>query len=221
MSSSYLFILDLDGTLVDSLADLTASVNVVRCEFSLAPLQPQEVKLLVGQGARSLVQRALPGWDAAAIESGLATFLAHNEAHLFDRTRLYPGVTETLAELSGQGHTLALLSNKNEGLCRQLLDLCGIGVRFAAVVGGDSLPWRKPSPQPLRHIMAMLAKQSEETIMVGDSINDIAAGRDAGVMTVGCRYGYGTPAEVAEAAVGIDAFSELLQLPLPGYRSER
>lgn len=216
----FLFIFDLDGTLVDSLDDLTASVNVMRREFALAPLQPQAVKLMVGQGAMSLVERALPGLDGDAVAAGLEVFLAHNEAHLFDRTRLYPGVKETLTALAAKGHALALLSNKNEGLCRQLLDHCSIGKHFATVVGGDSLPWRKPSPQPLFHIMAGLAKLPRETIMVGDSINDVAAGREAGVITVGCRYGYGAPAEVAEAALCIDAFNGLLQLPLPGCRQE-
>lgn len=210
---SYLYILDLDGTLVDSLDDLTASVNVMRSSFALPALVRQAVRGMVGQGARSLVERALPGRSGKEIEDGLDIFLAHNEAHLCDQTRLYPGVFETLLALAGQGHTLALLSNKNEGLCRQLLTHLGIGGFFAAVVGGDTLPSRKPSPEPVHHIIKQLAKQPGDTLMVGDSINDVAAGRDAGVMTVGCSYGYGEAPELAAADFTITDFAGLLQLP--------
>ena len=212
---SYLYILDLDGTLVDSLDDLTASVNVMRGEFALSPVERQAVRVMVGQGARSLVERALPGRSADEDDAGLAIFLAHNEAHLFDRTFLYPEATETLVQLSVRGHTMALLSNKNEGLCRKLLAHFGIEGYFSAVMGGDTLTTRKPSPEPVLKLMSMLACGAAETIMVGDSINDVAAGRDAGVMTVGCTYGYGELSELADASARINSLAELLQLPLP------
>jgi phosphoglycolate phosphatase len=211
---SFLYILDLDGTLVDSLDDLTASVNAMRKEFALPPLGRLAVRSMVGQGARNLVERALSGMDDGQIAAGLETFLTHNEKHLFDRTRLYPGVAATLATLAERGQCLALLSNKNEGLCRQLLAHCGVAGLFSAVVGGDSLASRKPSAEPVRYTMKLLAKLPVETLMVGDSINDIAAGRDAGVRTVGCTYGYGEPAELVEAGYRIDAFAGLLQLKL-------
>jgi phosphoglycolate phosphatase len=213
-TSSFLYILDLDGTLVDSLDDLTASVNVMRAGFALPCLDRQAVRGMVGQGARSLVERALPGRSAEAVDAGLAIFLAHNEAHLFDRTFLYPEAAETLAELSGRGHTLALLSNKNEGLCRKLLTHFGIDGYFSAVMGGDTMASRKPSPEPVLKLMSVLAHGPRETVMVGDSINDVAAGRDAGVMTVGCTYGYGELSELDDASVRINSFSELLQLSL-------
>lgn len=216
--SSYLYILDLDGTIVDSLDDLTASVNVMRREFALPSLERQTVKGMVGQGARNLVERALPGRSPREIEYGLEIFLEHNERHLFDRTRLYPEVAETLVDLGRQGHTLALLSNKNEGLCRKLLEHFGIAGHFAAVLGGDSLTSRKPSPEPVLHLMKLLSRRPAETVMVGDSINDIAAGRDAGVMTVGCSFGYGEPSELVDATFIIDSFSGLLQPSLPEAR---
>jgi phosphoglycolate phosphatase len=212
-TEQYLYIIDLDGTLVDSLADLTASVNVMRSHFALQPLPPLSVRRMVGQGARNLVERALPGADEFMVASGLALFLAHNEAHLVDRTVLYPGVADTLAALAAAGHTLALLSNKNEGLCRQLLHHFNLSALFAAVIGGDSLPSRKPSPEPVLHLMQLLGKQPESTLMVGDSRNDIAAGHGAAVMTVGCSYGYGEPAELESATWRIDTFAALLALP--------
>jgi phosphoglycolate phosphatase len=217
--TSYLFILDLDGTLIDSLDDLTASVNVMRQEFALPAIGRQAVRGMVGQGARNLVERALPGRSAQEVDDGLAIFLSHNEEHLFDRTRLYPGVAEILAALGRQGHTLALLSNKNEGLCRKLLEHFGIAGLFAAVRGGDSMTCRKPSPEPILRLMDMLARRPTETVMVGDSINDIAAGRDAGVLTIGCSFGYGEPTELADATFIINSFSELLQV-MPARQEE-
>lgn len=210
---SRLYILDLDGTLVDSLDDLTASVNVMRHELALPPLVWQTVREMVGQGARNLVERALAGLGPEEIDRGLAIFLAHNEAHLHDRTCLYPDVAETLAELTGSGHTLALLSNKHEHLCRKLLDHFGIADQFAAIVGGDTLESRKPSPEPVLHLMARLSRSPGETLVVGDSINDISAGKGAGVLTVGCSYGFGEPDELVEASFLIDNFAELLHLP--------
>jgi len=212
--ASRLYILDLDGTLVDSLDDLTASVNAMRRTFSLPALERQDVKGMVGQGARNLVERALPEHGAAEVDAGLVIFLAHNEAHLFDRTRLYPGVMSTLTTLAAQGHSLALLSNKNERHCRMLLDHCGIATLFAAVAGSDTLASRKPSAEPVMRLMTMLARQPRETVMVGDSINDIAAGSGAGAITVGCTYGYGELPELAAATFQINSFAELLQLQL-------
>jgi phosphoglycolate phosphatase len=169
---------------------------------------------MVGKGARNLVSRALPGYGEEEVDRGVELLLAHNEAHLLDHTRSYPGVVETLAALSSQGHTLALLSNKHEKLCRTILEHLGAAASFAAVVGADTMPCRKPSPEPLLHLMAMLGRSPEDTIMVGDSINDVAAGRGAGVVTVGCTYGYGERHELTDASFLIDSFDELLQLPL-------
>jgi phosphoglycolate phosphatase len=210
----YLFILDLDGTLVDSLDDLTVSVNVMRSAFRLPPLKRHEIRRMVGQGARVLVERALPGLAEADIGHGLEIFLAHNEAHLFDATRPYDGVTDTLGRLSEKGHTLALLSNKNEELCRQLLEHFGVARHFVAVAGADTMECRKPSPEPVLRLMAMLGRTAAETVMVGDSINDVAAGRGAGVVTVGCTYGYGDPLELVDASYRIDSFAELMALPM-------
>lgn len=211
-SPSYLYILDLDGTLIDSLDDLTSSVNFMRREFALPSLEPQAVRRMVGQGARALVERALPGRFTKEIGSALAIFLSHNKTHLFDQTRLYHGVAETLAKLTDQGHTLALLSNKNEELCRELLVHCGVAGHFTAVMGGDTLACRKPSAEPVIRLMTILGRYPQETLMVGDSINDIAAGIGAGVKTIGCTYGYGEPSELAEASFLINSFKEILQL---------
>ena len=174
------------------------------------------MRQLVGQGALRLVERALPGAADDEVERGLALFLAYNEAHIADRTVLYPGVAQTLEVLAGQGVPMVILSNKNVSLCRTLLESLRVYRFFADVVGADSLPFRKPSPEPVLHILRQFGVAPAGAVMVGDSINDIAAGRDAGVVTVGCRYGYGDLSELTDADYRISAFPELVALPLFG-----
>jgi phosphoglycolate phosphatase len=106
-----------------------------------------------------------------------------------------------------------VVSNKNEVLCRKLLDTLGIGHHFAAVLGADSLPQRKPSPLPLLHLMERFGAGPGETAIIGDSRNDILAGQGAGIIVVGCRYGYGEEAELTAADFRIAAFAELPSLP--------
>ncbi len=209
-----LIIFDLDGTLTDSLDDLTDATNRMLEHFARPVLTTGAVRKLVGQGARRLVERALPDASDADVEAGLALFLDYNERHIADKTRLYPGVTETLDVLRGQGKRLAVVSNKNVALCRRLLAVLGVEEYFGAVLGADSLPFRKPSPEPLLYLVREFGVLTDETAMVGDSINDIAAGKNAGMVTIGCWYGYGEPAELADADYRIDDFADLLRLPL-------
>jgi phosphoglycolate phosphatase len=209
-----LIIFDLDGTLIDSLADLTDATNWMLVRFNRPGLTAEQVRLLVGQGARNLVERAMPGAAEDEVSEGLAIFLAYNEAHIADKTRLYPGVTETLERLRGGERQLAVISNKNFALCRKILALLGIDAYFTAVLGADSLPFRKPSPEPVLKLLRDLGVSAAAAAMVGDSINDIAAGQGAGVTTIGCTYGYGDIAELADADCRIDDFAELMELQL-------
>jgi phosphoglycolate phosphatase len=211
-----LVIFDLDGTLVDSLDDLTAATNRMLADCGRPPLNREEVRRFVGQGAGRLVERALPGASPDEVERALTRFLAHNEAHIADRTVLYPGAVELLQTLSARGITLALLSNKHVALCRKLLALLGIDRYFTVVLGADSLPQRKPSPEPVLKILRDAGVSAERAVMVGDSSNDITAGQGAGVVTVACAYGYGFDEELEGAGYRIESLRELLQLPLFG-----
>lgn len=214
MSKIKLIIFDLDGTLTDSLADLTDATNDMLARSGRPGLAMGEVRRLVGKGARNLVERAMPGAAAEEIESALRVFLDYNALHLADKTRLYPGVKETLDCLYAGERLMAVISNKNVDLCRRLLAILGIGDYFAEVLGGDSLPERKPSPEPVLKLLRDFSVLPREAVMVGDSINDVAAGRGAGVITVGCGYGYGYAEELADAEYRVEAFPELLTLPL-------
>jgi phosphoglycolate phosphatase len=214
MNPIKLIIFDLDGTLTDSLPDLTDTTNYMLARFGRLALAPEQVRQLVGQGARNLVGRAMTGASAEEIEDALGIFLAYNEAHIADKTRLYPGVIDTLDRLQAARRDMAVISNKNVLLCRKLLSLLGIDGYFGAVLGADSLLFRKPSPEPLLKLIRDFGVSAVETVMVGDSINDIAAGKGAGVVTIGCTYGYGDISELAEADCRIDCFADLAGLPI-------
>jgi phosphoglycolate phosphatase len=209
-----LIIFDLDGTLTDSLADLTDTTNYMLARFSRPVLAREQVRKLVGQGARNLVERAMTGASAEEVEDALGIFLAYNDAHIADKTQLYPGVKDALELLRAGQREMAIISNKNVALCRKLLAVLGIDEYFGAVLGADSLPFCKPSPEPLQKLIRDFGVSTAETAMVGDSINDIVAGKGAGVVTIGCTYGYGDSSELAEAEFLIDRFTELIGLPL-------
>jgi phosphoglycolate phosphatase len=208
-----LIIFDLDGTLVDSLDDLTDSTNHMLKRFDRDELTRRDVRLLVGQGAKRLVEGAMPGASPDEVEEGVQLFLAYNDLHIADRTRLYPGVSDTL-DILGAGRLLSVISNKYEAHCRKLLAVLGVKDHFCSVMGVDSHPLRKPSPEPLLKMMADCGVTAAETAMVGDSSNDIIAGKGAGVITIGCSYGYGDISEIQDADYRIDRFPELLDLPI-------
>lgn len=194
-----LIIFDLDGTLIDSIPDLTDAVNHMRSTFSLALLSQEEVTSLVGEGAMRLVEEALPGFNGSDLQKGLECFLDYNLKHIIDKTGFYPHVTETLDILKDKGYTLAVASNKSELHCKEILRLLQADHYFSSILGADSTAERKPSPAPIFHLMQQFGVTNSETVMVGDSINDIKAGKSAGVLTIGCTFGYGTSEELKNA----------------------
>jgi phosphoglycolate phosphatase len=200
---------DLDGTLVNSLDDLTDAVNHMLAGFDRRALTSGEVRGMVGKGARNLVRRALGTESPEDVERGLALFVAFNTAHIADRSRLYPSVRELLEALTGRGNRLAIISNKQESLSRLILEALGIDRFFATICGGDTFAEMKPSPLPLTSVIERLGVSPAEAVMVGDSINDIQAGRQAGITTIGCSWGYGGPAELGEADLVADSCDEV------------
>lgn len=206
---------DLDGTLVDSLEDLTDAVNVVLSDFNRAPLSSAEVRLLVGKGQRSLVKRALGTESLEEIERGLGIFVEYNAAHITDKSRLYPGVLETLETLealAAMRTRMVVISNKQECLSRLILERLRIDRFFEAICGGDTFSEMKPSPLPLIQVMERFGVQAAETVMIGDSINDFQAGKQAGVTTIGCSWGYGSSEELREADLLINSPNELVAI---------
>lgn len=205
---------DLDGTLVDSLEDLTDAVNHMLAGFGKAALSPASVRLLVGRGARNLVQRALDTLSPDHIERGLELFVGFNSAHIADKSQLYPGVRELLDTLTTHGIRMAIISNKQEALSRLILETLGIEGYFTTICGGDSFPEMKPSPLPLLRLMERFGIPPADAVMVGDSINDIQAGRGAGIATIGCTWGYGELEGLREADHLAASCSEVVDILL-------
>ena len=185
-----ILIFDLDGTLVDSKKDLTASVNHVRRQFNLADLSEEQVGAYIGDGAQMLVRRAIgPERPDQEAESALQLFLSYYRAHMLDRTTLYAGAKETLERLAGDSH-LAVLTNKPVRFSVSMLEGLGILKLFAAVYGGNSFERKKPDPAGILQILADTGGAREDTWMIGDSAVDVLTGRNAGVTTCGVTWGY-------------------------------
>jgi len=144
----------------------------------------------VGEGARRLIERALSDAPPAMVEEGFARFMVRYGAHLLDATRPYPGMVDVLDALRTRGVVLSVLSNKPEAMSRDILEGLGLGGCFAAVVGGDSLPTRKPDPAGVDHLLALGGTARAELLLVGDSAIDVRTARAAGVSFCGVAWGF-------------------------------
>ena len=209
---------DLDGTLVDSLEDLTDAVNHVRCVHSRPPLTMDDVRLKVGKGARHLVQQILPDLSGTDIDLALDLFLDFNRQHIADKSRLYPGILEALHGLAASDIKLAVITNKNEDLSTLILKFFGIYDLFECLCGGDTYPERKPSPLPLLKVAEKLGVAPHECVMVGDSINDIEASKLAYIASIGCTWGFGGNDELTGADALARSPQELFATIAAGLR---
>jgi len=207
-------ILDLDGTLVDSLPDLLDVLNEVLGDFGVPALTAAEAKPMIGDGTLKLVERALAarGVTSDRIRPAQARFLALYEARAAQLTRPYPGVPETLARLAVEGWIFALCTNKPERPTRILLRELDLDRWFRAIVTGDTLPQKKPDPAPMRAALAALDLPPHRAVAVGDHANDLLAATRAGLRAIFARYGYGTlTPDLPKPAAIIDAFIDLPQ----------
>lgn len=194
-------ILDLDGTLLDTLEDLAASVNHALGVVGIPRRPVEEVRAFVGEGARRLIERAVAP-HGHLVEPALAAWWHHYREHCLDRTRPYPGITAVLA---GAGRTLAVHTNKPGDLARRILEGVGLLGRFAAVVGGDEAP-RKPDPTGALEILSRLGGEPAAAVWIGDSRVDAETARAAGIPFVAVTWGFQTRGELAQA--GATVFAE-------------
>jgi phosphoglycolate phosphatase len=182
---------DLDGTLVDSREDLTAAVNHVRSLFGMTALTLPTVQAFVGDGVRLLMERALGTIDEEILTRGLGALRPYYLEHCLDRTRLYPGIAEVLNALSGcPGLRLGVVSNKPEAPSEKILVGLGVRDRFDVVVGGDTVPARKPDPAPFLLAAERIGVFGHRVLVVGDSPNDIEGARRAGFASCGVLWGF-------------------------------
>lgn len=205
-------VFDLDGTLADTAPDLTAALNHALGRLGRPPVPAEEVRHMVGHGARALLRKGLAATGEASealVEQGFPLFLDHYEAHIADGTRPFAGVDEALDALDARGVRLAICTNKLEGLARRLVDALGWRDRFAAIVGGDTLPQRKPDPAPVHAAIAQAG--GGRAAFVGDSISDTQASHNAAIPCVALTFGFSDrPVEELGATVLIDHFDNLV-----------
>jgi phosphoglycolate phosphatase len=212
-----LVVFDLDGTLIDSAADLAAAVNGMLARFAARPLALAEVRRMIGDGTSALVARALAARGREGVDAAEAhrLFLEHYAAQATVRTRAYPGARGALEALGAASIALAVCTNKPARLTGTILGALGLADCFARVVGGDSLPWRKPDPRVLLSILADFDAAPASTLMVGDSEVDAATASAAGVPLVLMKHGYHRgPLEAIRCVAALEAFDDLPRLAL-------
>jgi len=205
-------VFDLDGTLADTAPDLTAALNHALAAMGRQPIPADDVRHMVGHGARELLRKGLAATGAVSenlIERAFPIFLDYYQAHIADHTRLFEGVEAALASLDAQGVRLAICTNKLEVLTHDLIAALGWTGRFNAIVGGDTLPQRKPDPAPVHE--AIKRAGGGRAAFVGDSISDTDAARAAGIPCVALTFGFSDrPANELGATALIDHYDRLL-----------
>ncbi|GAB0118960.1 HAD-IA family hydrolase [Acidisoma sp. 7E03] len=192
-------VLDLDGTITDSLPDIAAALNRSLARHGKEPLPLAEVRPMVGDGVAQLFLRGYAARGLVPTEADMAEGLADYTAHSTDETYLYPGALKALQALKAQGWRLAVCTNKPEAPARILLDHVGVLPLLDAVGAGDSFPVKKPDPDHIRFTLRAAGAAMEDAVMIGDHHNDVAAGKGAGLPTIFAAWGYG-PREVGAMA---------------------
>lgn len=195
-------LLDLDGTLVDTVPDLAAALNRLMGSRGLPPFGLADTAAMVGDGVAALVRKAFAAHGLDPDEEAVPSFASDYERHAAEQSRLYPGVRETLHDLAGQGWRLAVCTNKPERAARVLLDAVGLLDMMDAVGGGDSFPVRKPDPAHLHATLRTAGGIPARAIMIGDHANDVAAAKGAGLPCIFAAWGYG-PSWMAEGAAAV------------------
>lgn len=208
---------DLDGTLVDSRADLVTAVNHSLRQLGREPLHETRVVSFVGEGMTKLIERSLCesfGREPSAAEvlRGVEIFRKHYAAHLLDETRVYPEVVETLQHF--EHLPKAVVTNKPFDSTNRIIEGLELSRYFIAVIGGDSLPERKPSAEPLLEAARRCNTSTNECLMIGDSRVDILAGRAAEMKTCGYINGFRGRTELEKAGADylIERFGELAKI---------
>ncbi len=203
-------IFDLDGTLVDTAADLVAAANRIFSDIGLPLMRVTDVGHMVGLGAAAIMKYGLKNHNNNPdIDTLIPAFLAHYETHIAIHSKPYPQMLETVLHLKSLGFEIAICTNKPEYLARKLLTELEIIQYFPIISGGDSLPYKKPDP---RHILETASRLTGDgpVVMIGDSVSDIQGAINANISSIGVTYGYSdVPIETLGATKLVDAISEI------------
>ena len=214
-----MILIDVDGTLVDSVPDLAFCVDEMMKAIGREPWGEEMVRDWVGNGVERLVRRALVGQlegepDDADFEKAYPIFLDLYAKNTSKRSTLYPGVQEGLDYLKEQGYPLGCVTNKAEQFTLPLLQDLGIYDYFGIVVAGDTLPQKKPDPTPLLYAAEFFGAEPKRCLMIGDSVSDVKAARAAGFSIVCMSYGYNHGEDIRDyhPDTVIDSMAELKSL---------
>jgi phosphoglycolate phosphatase len=199
-------LLDLDGTLVDSVPDIAAAVN----RLGMTPrFSDEEVTRMVGDGVDALLQRACAARGQAVTQQISSSFKSDYHAHAADNSRVYDGVLPTLRNMVVDGWCVAVCTNKPEEMARSILQKLGFAGLISAIGGGDSFPVRKPDPGHLIATLRAADGTLEQAVMVGDHFNDVTAARAAGIPCIFAGWGYGPITMSAGASAIAMQFSDV------------
>lgn len=215
-----LLIFDFDGTLIDSVPDLADATNAMLTTLGKETYPIETIRNWIGNGSRMLVERALVG-DITVPKGALTQAEADHAEQIFfeayknlssSKTVAYPDVDSGLKQLHAAGYTLALVTNKPIRFVPKILQTFGWQDLFSEVMGGDSLPVKKPDPAPLLHVCDALNVSVAQSVMIGDSRNDILAGQNANMDTLGLSYGYNYGQDIRELnpTEAFDNFADLV-----------
>jgi phosphoglycolate phosphatase len=207
-------VFDLDGTLAETAPDIIGTLNIILAGEGLAPLPVSKARDLVGAGAKALIQRGFELYsrplEAEKLEALFQQFLHHYAGRVADESFLYEGVAEAMDHLAGQGHLLAVCTNKPERHSRLLLDALNVTGRFAAIAGRDTFPFFKPDARHLTETVKLAGGDPANAVMIGDSRTDIATARNAGLPVICVPFGYtDVPIETLAPDIVIQHFREL------------
>jgi len=187
--------IDLDGTLLDTIPDLAVAANMMLSDLGMPVLPESTIRNFVGKGINNLIERTLTNSmdgkpDPALFQRALPVYEKSYHAVNGKHTTIYPGVKEGLDLLRAQGFPMACVTNKSERFTLPLLEYVSLSGYFESVVAGDTLPQKKPDPAPLLHACKQLKVAPAEMLMIGDSVNDAQAARSAGCPVFCVTYGY-------------------------------
>ena len=221
-----LALIDLDGTLVDSLPDIAFCVDEMLVRLGLEPVGHQRIRGWVGNGIEVLVERALSGHldetaDAERRALALPLFMELYAQHTSNRSHVYDGVHEGLEYLQRAGVTLGCVTNKATFYSHKLLAELALADYFSLVVSGDSVAHKKPHPMPLLYACRHFAIEPAAALLIGDSVNDVKAAKAAGFRVVCVTYGYnhGEDIRASNPDALIDTLAELPDLFVPPERT--
>jgi len=216
-------IVDLDGTLVDTLPDFDVALNAMLRELGLPGIAVRAIETMIGRGSEHLVGSVLAhvGAPVARYDEAWASYWKHYLAVNGQHARVYPGVREGLQALRDSGVRLACLTNKPTDFARPLLEHKRLAPYFDVVFGGDAFERKKPDPLPLQRTCEALRTSPARTLMIGDSSNDARAARAAGCPVVLVTYGYnhGEPVRAVDADAFVDSIEDVARLLKPGGRA--